>query len=323
MDSRRSITAIKKGFKLKKIYLTIGYGTLLFLLLTAALTGCSRDLPDIGIEVNGRAALIADAGSGKVLFAKNPEARFPPASTTKVMTAIVALENLSPDAEIVPRPSVVQVEPTIAGLKAGVSYELKDLLSAILIKSANDAAVVIAQAVAGSEKDFAAMMNEKAERIGMENTYFATASGLPTGRKDSQYTTVSDLARMMRYALRYDIILREMSKKSENIYGSDERRIYLKTHNKTLIRDGDEAPWGKTGYTREARRTFVGVDPSERPRIVFSLLRSNDLWEDIRVLKNKGLQLHELSRENIFSDILNWVSRQRKRGRRHADILSG
>lgn len=273
--------------------------------------------------MNGRAALIADAGSGRVLFAKNPEVRFPPASTTKVMTAIVALDNLSPEAEIVPRPSVVQVEPTIAGLKAGVSYELKDLLSAILIKSANDAAVVIAEAVAGSEEDFAAMMNEKAESIGMENTNFATASGLPTGRKDSQYTTVTDLARMMRYALRYDIILTEMSKKSETIYGSDERRIYLKTHNKTLIWDGKDAPWGKTGYTREARRTFVGVDPSEDPRIVFSLLRSNDLWDDIRTLKDRGLELHELSRENILTDILDWVSDQRERGRSHSAILSG
>ena len=114
----------------------------------------------------------------------------------------------------------------------------------------------------------------------MENTYFATASGLPTGKRDSQYTTARDLAHMMRYALRYNIILDLMSQKELEIFGSDNKVIYLKTHNKALLRS-EKAPWGKTGYTKEAKRTFVGTDPSYRPVIVFGLLQSTDLWNDI------------------------------------------
>ncbi len=157
-------------------------------------------------------------------------------------------------------------------------------------------------------------MNEKAKRIGMEDTHFATASGLPTGKKDSQHTTALDLAKMMRYAARYHIILEAMSKPEAVIYGSDGKRIYLKTHNKSLFKYPD-GPWGKTGYTIEARRTFAGVDPSYEPRIAFGLLRSNDLWNDIMTLKNKGLELYELSRRTRLSEFLKWMRDQRARGR--------
>ena len=291
----------------------------LLTLLCAA--GCSRELPQVDIGLNGQGAMICDARSGRVLFEKNADERFPPASTTKVMTAIVALEKLRPDSAVTPSSAVIQVEPTIAGLKPGVSYRLGDLISAILIKSANDAAVAIAEAVAGSETDFAEMMNEKARRIGMENTYFATASGLPTGKKDSQYTTARDLARMMVYASRNKVKLEAMSKKSEEIFGSDDRLIFLKTHNKTLIWDGADAPWGKTGYTREAKRTFAGVDPSTSPSIAFSLLKSDALWDDIRTLKNKGLELYEYSKRNFLADLIDWIAYQRSRGHRETSYL--
>jgi len=285
------------------------------LILACALTGCARQEAPAGIDVNGRGAVIAETSSGRVLFEKNADERFPPASTTKVMTAIVAIESMPLDADIVPGPGVSHIEPTIAGLKPGVAYKLKDLLSAILIKSANDAAFVIAEAVAGSEEKFAERMNAKAKKIGMKDTYFATASGLPTGKKDSQYTTARDLARMMRYAARrHRVILEEMSKKTENISGSDGKRIFLKSHNKSLFRSPD-APWGKTGYTREARRTFVGADPSVRPRIVFSLLKSNSLWTDITRLKDRGLELYEEARRNFFTDLAGWIKGQRQRGR--------
>lgn len=266
------------------------------------------------LDLDARGAIILDAQKGTVLYEKDADEKFPPASTTKVMTAVVAMENLPLSTEVVPSKKAVYVEPTVAGLKPGVSYKLDDLLSAILIKSANDAAVVIAEAVAGSEEEFADLMNEKAKSLGMENTYFATASGLPTGKKDSQHTTASDLARLMRYARRYDVILDKMSRKTQNIYGSDGRRIYLKTHNKCLFKSED-GPWGKTGYTREARRTFVGVNPSMDPDIVFALLKSNDLWRDIFKLNDNGLVLYEESRRTWFDDLTDWISKERQIGR--------
>lgn len=284
------------------------------ILIVFLLAGCSGSVPPIEVSVDAKSAMIAEVKNGEILFEKAPDTRYPPASTAKVMTAIVAIENMPLDEVIVPTTRTLRVEPTVAGLKAGTGYRLKDLLSAILIKSANDAAVVIAVAVAGSEKEFAALMNAKARDIGMADTYFANASGLPTGREDRQYTTARDLAKMMRYATRYRTILEAMSKKEAEIFGSDGRRIYLKTHNKTLLWSS-EAPWGKTGYTRQAKRTFAGIDPSLRPRIVFSLLKSNDLWDDITELKDRGLEIYDERHRTFFSDLFDWIKRQRDRGR--------
>jgi len=283
-------------------------------LLISVSTGCARTTNPVEIDVNAQTAVIIDAGNGKVLFEKNADSRFPPASTAKVMTAIVAIESLSPEKEIVAGKNVARVEPTVAPLAAGVRYRLRDLLHAILIKSANDAAVVIAEGVAGSEEGFVKLMNEEAGKIGMTDTYFATVSGLPTGKKDEQYTTARDLAKMMRYALRHKAILEIMSKREARIRGSDGREIYLKTHNRALFRS-DEAPWGKTGYTKQARRTFVGTDPSMTPRVIFALLRSNDLWNDITTLKDRGLELYEESHRTIISDIAEWVRLERRKGR--------
>jgi D-alanyl-D-alanine carboxypeptidase len=274
---------------------------------------------DIDITVNGKCALIMDADNGSVLYGKNPDSKYPPASTAKVMTAVVAIENMDLARDVIPGSKVVQVEPTIAGLKPGVKYKLRDLISAILIKSANDAAFVIAEAVAGSEKAFSGMMNEKAAQIGMKNTFFVRASGLPTGRKDSQYTTAEDLAVLMRYARRYHVILENMSKKEKTIIGSDGKKIYLRTHNKALFKTKN-APWGKTGYTREAKRTFIGTDPGADHKIVFGLLQSNNLWQDILTLKNKGLLLYNVENTGFIKALITWISRQRENGR---DAISG
>ncbi|MGB2601403.1 MAG: serine hydrolase [Candidatus Omnitrophota bacterium] len=287
---------------------------------TILFTGCSRKEADINISVSARSAVIMEIRDSDILYQKNPEEKFPPASTAKVMTAIVAIENLPLSDEIVPNEKTVHVEPTVAGLKPGVKYRLADLIKAILVKSANDAALVIAEAVAGSEKEFAVLMNAKAKEIGMENTYFATASGLPMGKKDAQYTTSMDLAKMMRYALQYPIIPEYMAQKDTTIYGSDNKKIYLKTHNKSLF-SKKGASWGKTGYTREARRTFVGIDPSRKPRIIIALLKSNALWSDISTLKSSGLEIYELRHRHVFSEILRWISNQRERGRAALEVL--
>ncbi len=296
------------------------YGYCLIFLLLTFIAGCTVREEPIVVQVDAKAAVIAEAKNGEVLYEKDPGKRYPPASTTKVMTAIVAIEKMSLNKYIKAGKKVSKVEPTVAGLEPGVKYRLKDLLAAILIKSANDAALAIAEGVAGSEEKFVRLMNTRARKLGMDDTYFATPSGLPTGKKDSQYTTARDLAKMMRYARRYEIILELMAQKEADIYGSDGRKIHLKTHNKSLFWS-DDAPWGKTGYTREARRTFVGIDPSLKPRIVFSLLKSDDLWKDITMLKNKGLELYERKHRTFLSDLIDWISSQRRRGREALKLL--
>ena len=270
---------------------------------------------NIEVDIDAKAAVILNVETGEVLYQKNPHKRYPPASTVKIMTAIVAIENLPLDTEIMATKEAVYVEPTVAGLKPGVKYKMRDLLLAILIKSANDAASVIAEEVAGSETEFVRLMNEKALEIGMTDTNFMTASGLPTGRKDKQYTTAMDLAVMMRYAAGNEVIIEAVSQKTATIYGSDGKKIFLKTHNKSLLRD-ENAPWGKTGYTIEAKRTFAGVDPSKEPSIAFGLLKSNSLWEDITTLKDKGLELYRFYQPTtFFSKLKDWIRYERVLGR--------
>lgn len=283
------------------IFLIILVG-LAIVFLPYCLSGFVHEYKPPHITVDAWSAIIIDAETGRVLYDKNPDIKLPPASTTKVMTAIVALDHLSPDAEITPSKKAIYVEPTVAGLKDGVKYKFNDLLAALLIKSSNDAAVAIAEAVGGNEKAFAKMMNEKAAQLGMTNTRFESASGLPTGKKDLQFTTARDLAKMMRYAARNKTILTHMSKKDATISGSDDIKIYLKTHNKTLTMR-DSAPWGKTGYTRQASRTFTGVDPSMTPKIAFALLKSEDLWNDILTLNDKGLIAFVESRKTWQDDL--------------------
>jgi len=285
---------------------------LCFALCAMLLAGCSREVPPVEINVDAGAAMIAEAKNGKILFEKNPDRRFPPASTAKVMTAIVAIERIPLTKDMVVSRRAVRVAPTVAGLRSGTEYQMRDLIDAILIKSANDAAVVIAEGVAGSEKEFARLMNAMAKELGMENTYFANATGLPAGKNDRQYTTAEDLVKMMRYAMRYKVILKAMSKKEADIYGSDGRRIHLGTHNKALLRDS-EAPWGKTGYTKQARRTFVGVDPSPDPHITFALLRSDDLWNDITTLNDRGLEIYRRNHRTLVSDLVRWIRSEREK----------
>ena len=275
------------------------------LLAAFALSGCSNET--IQMDVSGKGAVICEMRSGEVLFEKNPDRKFPPASTAKVMTAIIAVENVPLDEEIVPTEEAVDVEPTVAGLTAGVKYSLESLVEALLIKSGNDAARVIAHHIAGDEAAFSNLMNAKALELGMENTYFANASGLPTGRKDSQFITAKDLCILMRYAARNETLLRVLSVKEKDIKGDDEKSISLKTHNRSLFMR-DDAPWGKTGYTREARRTFAGVDPSLEPKIVFALLKSNNLWEDILALNDQGIAAYEFNHRSLFKRIAGWMT---------------
>ncbi|MBU1083634.1 MAG: serine hydrolase [Candidatus Omnitrophota bacterium] len=281
------------------------YGIVVSLFVVAGmLAGCSEE--PLTLDISGRCAVIREMKNGKVLYEKNPDDKFPPASTAKIMTALIVLEKIDPNEYIVSTPEAVKVEPTVAGLAGGVSYKAKDLISALMIKSGNDAARVIAHHIAGSEELFARMMNDKAKELGMNDTYFANASGLPAEKKDTQYITAKDLCTLMRYAAGRKDLLETMSLKQDEIIGSDKKSILLKTHNKALLKRED-GPWGKTGYTKEAKRTFAGVDPSLEPKIVFAVLQSEDLWKDICALNDQGLIAYEKSHRSLLEMAIGWV----------------
>ncbi|MGD2278466.1 MAG: serine hydrolase [Candidatus Omnitrophota bacterium] len=300
-------------------FLKAARGVFSFLVIAGLVAGCARQEAPESISVNAGSAVITDARKDETLFSKNAGVKHPPASTAKVMTAIVAIENSSLGRRTSPSKRAVSVEPTVAGLKPGVKYSVKDLIAAILIKSANDAAITLAEGVSGSEEEFVKLMNKKARELGMADTYFANSSGLPTGKKDSNYTTARDLTKMMRYALRYRVITRLMSKKTAVIYGSDGKKIFLKTHNKALLRN-PRAPWGKTGYTHEARRTFVGINPSMRPCIIIAVLKSDRLWSDITELEKRGMEIYTRRQWGPVSWLIEWIKKQRQKAQNRYNV---
>lgn len=242
-----------------------------------------------GSWITAKSFVVMDIDDGRVLCAKRPYLRLPAASTVKVMTAIVALENSSLNKPVVISSNAAATEPSKAYLGEGATYTTNDLLQALLISSANDAAVALAESVGGTEENFAKIMDKKARALGMKNTHFINASGLPD-KKKRHYTTAYDLAMLMRYAAKNSVFNEIISMQASAIKGSDGRRIYLRNHNK-LLKSNPKFVVGKTGYTLKARHCFLGADHGERKNIVFSLLYSHSPWQDIKRLVSYGLQL--------------------------------
>lgn len=240
--------------------------------------------------VYSRAAVVMDASTGQLLYAKNPDLRCPPASTTKLMTAILAVENLSLNAIVTVSKNASHVSPHKAGFKAGEQVTVEELLYAALLGSANDAAVALAEAVAASEDRFADLMNRKAFQIGARDTYFINPHGLPG---PGQYITASDLSRIMQYALRYPKLKEIINTRVAEISTEKGRSIFLRNTNRLLWSE-EGLIGGKTGYTRMARHCFVCVAEREDDTVVVALLGSrsrNDLWRESGLLLGKGFDM--------------------------------
>lgn len=240
--------------------------------------------------VHSRAAVVMDASTGQLLYAKNPDLRCPPASTTKLMTAILAVEHLSLNKVVRVSKHAAQVPPHKAGFKAGEQVTVEELLFAALLGSANDAAVALAEAVAGSEESFTNLMNRKAFQIGAYDTHFINPHGLPGA---GQYITASDLSRIMQYALRYPKLTQIINTRVAEISTERGRSIFLRNTNRLLWSE-EGLIGGKTGYTRKARHCFVCVAEREDDTVVVALLGSpsrDDLWRESGLLLGKGFDM--------------------------------
>jgi D-alanyl-D-alanine carboxypeptidase (penicillin-binding protein 5/6) len=263
------------------------------LLLAAALSlpvsavAASRRAP----QLTARAAIIIDNDRNAVLFSKNPHLKLPPASTTKVMTALLALERLPLYGTIPVSRHAAGVEPSKAGLTPDARYRVKDLILATIVSSSNDAAVALAEAMGGSESGFAVLMNRKAASLGMRETFFVNSTGLPE-KKKRQYSTAYDLTILMRRAAKDPRFDQMMGVTTAYIYGSDKKSIFLKSHNKMLWKMPKFVK-GKTGWTFASRHTFVGTDYSSKKEITFAMLASQKPWIDIERLATFGFMMEK------------------------------
>jgi serine-type D-Ala-D-Ala carboxypeptidase (penicillin-binding protein 5/6) len=198
------------------------------------------------------AAGVLMASDGRILWSRSPDEERAMASTTKIMTAIVALENASLDEPIVVSPRAATIGEAAARLKAGETYPLRTLLEAMLVKSGNDASIAVAEHIGGSVEGFAAMMNDKATQLGLEHTSFVNPHGLDA---PGHYTSAADLATLARYAMANDEFRRMVALESVVIDGSAGPQE-LENGN-LLIGTLEGATGVKTGWTSRAGYSLV------------------------------------------------------------------
>lgn len=237
--------------------------------------------------IPAKAAIVVDTNKS-VLYAKNPKVKLPPASTIKLMTAMVVLDRLDLKKRVVISKNAASVHSIEPRLKPNEELTVKDLLHLALMRSANSATVALAEEVAGSEKAFVRMMNQKALTIGARDTRFVNTSGLP---KKGQYTTVYDLTLIMEESLKYPLIKEILGKKQAWIVTSGGREMFLENTDKLLwVRENMIG--GKTGYTRQARHCFVGALEAEHGPILIAILGASSrekLWQSTQLLFNLGV----------------------------------
>lgn len=231
-------------------------------------------------RISAKSAIIMDAKSGGTIFALSPDLPRQPASTIKILTGLISIQDLE-NKELVP------VSRRAAGmprskiyLGRGSSYPADDLINAVLLASANDASVALAEKIGGSERAFAGLMTEKARQLGAMNTICKTASGLTV---KGQQTTARDLAIIFNQAMKNEDFARRMGNtKAKTTDGK-----ILRNHNRALWQiTGSEG--GKTGYTWAARQTYVGKFRRGDRELLVAIMGSRDMWNDIKKLVDYG-----------------------------------
>ena len=237
------------------------------------------------LNVASPCALIMEVDSGKIIYGKNPDLAHANASTTKIMTAILALENAKLSDTVQVSAYAASMQPTKLGMVAGDSFRLEDLLYSLLVASGNDTAVALAEHVSGSVSRFAAKMNSRAAALGCTNTHFVTPNGLDAGL--NHYTSAHDLALMARHALKFSKFRQIVSTGSYSIRSNQGRYYSIGTTN-ALLGNMASVRGIKTGFTRKAGYCFVGLTKgkSGKEYITVDLGAGNSAqrWADARTL---------------------------------------
>ena len=241
--------------------------------------------------VNAPSAILMDADTGHVLYARNPHQRLPNASTTKIMTAILLIEHCKPTDKIKASKNASETQFTSLHLKPGETITVRDLLMGLMVRSANDAAVAAAEHLAGNTTEFANLMNRKAKRIGCTNTHFVTPSGL---YDPGHYTCVYDLCLMAKYAFRYPIFNEAISTRKYFLESRTLNRedLAVFTHSR-FLRDYPGADGVKSGYTKQAGRCYVGSATRNGWRLVSAVLGSSNASVDTAALMDYGFATFE------------------------------
>ena len=248
-----------------------------------------------------QAAVMMDGDSGRILYGKNEDQVLPMASTTKIMTCIVALEHGDPDAVVTVSEYAASMPDVQLNIRPGETYRLQDLLHSLMLESHNDSAVAIAEHVAGSREAFADMMNQKARDIGCVNTNFITPNGLDavdSNTGEIHGTTAGELAMIMRYCTRLSPKREEfleITRAPSYTFSNLERtRSFSCVNHNALLTSMDGALSGKTGFTNGAGYCYVGAVERGEKMFICALLacgwppHKTYKWQDMRKLISYG-----------------------------------
>ncbi len=235
---------------------------------------------------SAKALALCEVSTGTFLETVNGDSRLPMASTTKIMTALVVLENADLSAEIKIPSVAVGIEGSSMYLVKDEPLTVEELLMGLMLTSGNDASVALAHYVGnGKVENFVKLMNQKAEKLGLSDTNFTNPSGLPD---DNHYTTAKELAKITVCALNNPVFSKIVSMKSAKIrYNGIENGRTLKNHNK-LLSMYDDAVGVKTGFTKKAGRCLVGAAKRDGVTLVCVTLNDPDDWDDHITAFEKG-----------------------------------
>ena len=236
-------------------------------------------------NVSAQSAILIEPSANIVIYEKNAHIRLPMASTTKIMTAIVALEHISPSTTIEVSPLAVGIEGSSIYLYAGEHLSMEHLLYALLLESANDAAAAIAIAVAGSVEAFAELMNQKAAELGLNDTHFINPHGLD---HEDHYTTASDLALLAAYCMQNEMFRTIVATQRITIPLHDTESARLLLNHNRLLRSFDGTIGLKTGFTKRSGRCLVSAVERDGMTLICVTLNAPDDWHDHRSLFEYG-----------------------------------
>ena len=247
------------------------------------------------------AACLMDGDTGRVLFGKRETDPMAMASTTKIMTCILALENGQEQTVATASAKAAAAPKVHLGVREGEQFLLGDLLYSLMLESHNDAAVMIAETIGGSVEKFASLMNEKAAAIGCTNTHFVTPNGLDASDAGGDHhTTAADLARIMRYCVwispKAAQFLVVTQTRSYTFWDLEKKNMFNCYNHNTLLDQMDGAVSGKTGFTAKAGYCYTGALERDGKRLIVSLLacgwpsHKNHKWADAAKLLNYGLE---------------------------------
>lgn len=234
-------------------------------------------------SIKASALYLVELKSGRVLLEKDPARRLPPASLTKIMTALIALES-APLQEVVKIDRRALVHPSSLKFKAGEEFLLRDLLTAMLVSSANDACEAVAWHVGGNADQFVVMMNERARTLGLKNTHFTNACGFDAS---GHYSTAADLAKLTEQALQepvFSMMVRTLIRDISTVDGA--RRMSLHSTNELLV--DPDVNGVKTGYTSKAGRCLIASMFKDGHRLLLVGLNVMDQWEQASRLLRYG-----------------------------------